>query len=67
MRGVPKNNYDDVDLDGETAIDDERYDENINERSADNSAPFDDDEEQDSEDEDAQMDYDVDEADANND
>ena len=29
--------YDDDNFDGETAIDDERYDENINERSADNS------------------------------
>ena len=40
--------YDDEDLDGETAIDDDRYDENINERSADNSdrQPFDDGEEE---------------------
>ena len=34
---IHKNVYDDEDLDGETAIDDDRYDENINERSADNS------------------------------
>ena len=45
---VQKNLYDDDDLDGETAIDDDRYDENINERSADNSdrQPFDDGEEE---------------------
>lgn len=54
-------------MDGETAIEDDRYDENINERSADNSdrqQPFDDgdDDDRDSdEDEDDQMDYDVDE------
>ena len=34
---APRNQYDDDNFDGETAIDDERYDENINERSNDNS------------------------------
>lgn len=34
---IQKHMYDDEDMDGETAIEDDRYDENINERSADNS------------------------------
>jgi hypothetical protein len=41
-----RSQYEDENLDGETAIDDERYDENINERSNDNSDQhFDDDDE----------------------
>ena len=57
---------DDDDDAGDTAIDDDRYDENINERSADGSDRQYEEDENESDEDDGQMDHDMDEADDRN-
>ena len=57
---IQRNQFDDENYDT-TAIDDDRYDENINERSGDPSDLQDDEDDQESEEDDAQMDHDMDE------